>query len=345
MSDRLIITNGDDAVARMREAGIRGEILPWRDILHEGPVPPSLSLEELSTVRAQFLAQRGWLPEEELHGAFRSRDAMIRRHGEFETVVLWFEHDLYDQLQLIQLLDFFAAERREGVYLIQAGKYLGREKPRALKTHFHLMEPVREAHLALARLAWSGFRAATPEPWAGLLGLGTHVLPFLRLATLRLLDELPHPASGLSRTDWMILSLVAQGVKKPLELYEAFTESEEVFFMGDLSFYHALDRLGAGGAPLDRGLQGDDFFSFDAGRGAGCVPRSRVVVHASRHHGPVGEIGCLAAAAFGSTDRWLPYDFTRAMALGPENSGTHPAAAGLMGSLPRRCLGCPADPS
>ena len=42
MKERLIITNGDDAVARMREAGIRGEILPWRDILHEGPVPPSL---------------------------------------------------------------------------------------------------------------------------------------------------------------------------------------------------------------------------------------------------------------------------------------------------------------
>jgi len=259
MKDRLIITNGDDAVARMREAGIRGEILPWRDILHEGPVPPSLSLEELSSVRAQFLAQRGWLPEEELHAAFCSRDAMIRRHGEFENVVLWFEHDLYDQLQLIQLLDFFAAERRGGVYLIQAGKYLGREKPRALKTHLHLMEPVTEAHLALARLAWGDFRAPTPVPWAELLRFGTHVLPFLRLAMLRLLAELPHPASGLSRTDWTILSLVAQGVKKPLDLYEAFTESEEVFFMGDLSFYHALDGLGAGGAPLVAGFKGVTF--------------------------------------------------------------------------------------
>ena len=121
----LIITNGDDAVARMREAGVRGEILPWRDILHEGPVPPSLLLEDLSAVRADFLAQRGWLAKEELNAAFRSRDAMIRRHNEFESVVLWFEHDLYDQLQLIQLLDFFATERREGLYLIQAGRYLG----------------------------------------------------------------------------------------------------------------------------------------------------------------------------------------------------------------------------
>ena len=115
MKDLLIITNGDDAVARMREAGIGSEILPWRDILHEGPVPPSLSLEELSAVRAQFLAQRGWLPEEELHAAFRSRDAMIRRHGEFESVVLWFEHDLYDQLQKDELPETAATVTASGL--------------------------------------------------------------------------------------------------------------------------------------------------------------------------------------------------------------------------------------
>jgi hypothetical protein len=255
----LIITNGDDAVARMREAGIRGEILPWRDILHEGPVPPSLPLEDLSAVRADFLAQRGWLPKEELHAAFRSRDAMIRRHREFESVVLWFEHDLYDQLQLIQLLDFFATERREGLYLIQAGKYLGLEKAKALKAHFHLMEPVTEAQLALARLAWNGFRDPTPELWAGLLRGSTRILPFLRLAMLRLLEELPHPASGLSRTEATILSLVSGSVKTPPGLYEAFTHSEEAFFMGDLSFYHALDGLGEGGAPLIAGFKGLTF--------------------------------------------------------------------------------------
>jgi hypothetical protein len=198
---RLIITNGDEAMARMREAKIAGEILPWRDILHEGPVPATLPLEELSTARAQFLAERGWLPAEELRSAFRGRDAMLRRHRDFKTVVLWFEHDLYDQLQLIQLLDFFAGEgRRDGLFLIQAGKYLSLETPRSLKGHFQIMEPVSDAHLALGRFVWNGFRAPTPEPWAAILRLSTHLLPFLRLAILRLLEELPNQHSGLSRT-------------------------------------------------------------------------------------------------------------------------------------------------
>ncbi|MFZ1109766.1 MAG: hypothetical protein WAN43_15645 [Rhodomicrobium sp.] len=260
MRDRLIITNGDDAVARMREARIGGEILPWRDILHEGPVPASLSLEELSAVRASFLARRGWMSEEELRAAFGARDAIIRRHGEFKTVVLWFEHDLYDQLQLLQILDFLAGEKRtEGVFVIQAGKYLALEKPRALKTHFHLMEPAGPAHFALARLAWTSFRARSPEPWVGLLRLSTHVLPFLRLALLRLLDELPHPRSGLSRTERTILSLIGLGVKRPTALYTAFTASEEAFNLGDLSFYHTIEELGAGGAPLIAGFKGLSF--------------------------------------------------------------------------------------
>lgn len=261
MRDRLIITNGDEVVARMREARIGGEILPWRDILHEGPVPASLSLEELSAVRAQFLARRGWMPEEELRAAFSARDAVLRRHADFKTVVLWFEHDLYDQLQLLQVLDFLAGEKRaEGVYLIQAGKYLARETPRALKSHFCLQEPAEAAHFALARLAWNSFRAPSPEPWAALLRLSTHILPFLRLAMLRLLDELPDPRSGLSRTEWTILNLIGQGVKRPLELYAAYSETEEAVFMGDLSFFHTLDELSDGAAPLIAGFKGLRFF-------------------------------------------------------------------------------------
>jgi hypothetical protein len=256
MAARLIVTNGDGAADRMREARIAGEILPWRDILHEGPVPASLSLEELSAVRARFLAGRGWLGEDKLRSSFQARDELIRRHAAFDEVLLWFEHDLCDQLQLLQVLDFLAAEkRRTGLHLIQAGKYLGQATPRALAAHLHLMEPISDVHLALARLAWTAFRSPTPEPWASLLDLSTGILPFLRLAVLRLLDELPD-RSGLSRSEWTILSLVKRGAGRPDDLYRAFTATEEAFFMGDLSFFHALDQLGGCGAPLIAGFGG-----------------------------------------------------------------------------------------
>jgi hypothetical protein len=85
------------------------------------------------------------------------------------------------------------------------------------------------------------------------------VLPFVRLAMLRLLDELPRPGSGLSRTEGTILKLIGEGIRQPRELYQAFIESEEVSFMGDWSFFYNLDQLGAGGAPLIAGFRGLNF--------------------------------------------------------------------------------------
>src|SRR5688572_5309452 len=100
----LHITNGDHAAAVLRAAGMEGEILPWRDVLHEGPVRAALSLEDLSAERAAFIAEAGWAPFTEVKEQFAARDAQFRRAGEHDEVVLWFEHDLYDQLQLIQVL-------------------------------------------------------------------------------------------------------------------------------------------------------------------------------------------------------------------------------------------------
>jgi hypothetical protein len=56
----LHITNGDSAAEVIRRAGVQGDVLPWRDVLHEGPVPQGLSLEELLGVRARFIAAAGW---------------------------------------------------------------------------------------------------------------------------------------------------------------------------------------------------------------------------------------------------------------------------------------------
>src|ERR1051326_8074651 len=104
----LHITNGDSAAAGIRETGVPGEVLSWMDVLHEGPVPADLALEELRSVRAQFIASCGWTSFEEAVGLFSRRDQMLADSLGQEEVVLWFEHDLYDQLQLIQILDWFA---------------------------------------------------------------------------------------------------------------------------------------------------------------------------------------------------------------------------------------------
>src|SRR5690606_18340230 len=108
----LIITNGDVAGELLRKSIAKTEVLPWRDVLHDGPVPVTEDHEELSELRADYLADRGWGDHDTLRDNFRARDRGLANNEIFENVSLWFEHDLYDQLQLIQILDWFRENPR-----------------------------------------------------------------------------------------------------------------------------------------------------------------------------------------------------------------------------------------
>ena len=56
MRAALHVTNGDSAAGTLRETTLVERVLPWRDALHEGPVP-ALPDNELRRVRAAFLAE------------------------------------------------------------------------------------------------------------------------------------------------------------------------------------------------------------------------------------------------------------------------------------------------
>src|SRR5262249_61227362 len=102
----LHLTNGDSAAQILREGGITDVVLPWRDVLHAGPVP-AVPAARLRRGRAKYLASTAdmastaGMDESRILAFLTERDRVLRRHpGGF---VLWFEADLYDQLQLIQI--------------------------------------------------------------------------------------------------------------------------------------------------------------------------------------------------------------------------------------------------
>ena len=100
----LHVTNGESAGNTLRQTALGGAVLPWQDVLHEGPVP-ALPRQELLRTRARFLADCGWGRQQALLSSLERRDRQLLdalRDG--LQVVLWFEHDLYDQLQLLDVL-------------------------------------------------------------------------------------------------------------------------------------------------------------------------------------------------------------------------------------------------
>jgi hypothetical protein len=222
----LHVTNGDAAVPLLRAAGVEGPILPWRDVLHDGPVP-ALDAAQLREVRARFLRSQGRAGDD---GSFAGRDHLLEAADE---LVLWFEHDLYDQLQVAQVLASSEAPAR----LVQTDDHLPEVDLAALEP-----VPVDDAERRLARRVWDAFRAADPTGLEA-LALDGDELPHLRTAVARLLEEYPSVANGLARSEQQALEAVAVGAAARLDAFEAAQAREEARFMGDTSFFALLERL------------------------------------------------------------------------------------------------------
>jgi hypothetical protein len=248
----LHITNGDLAAAVFKKAALPGQFLPWRDVLHEGPVPAGLSLEELSQVRARFIAGQGWGDAQEVEAEFSARDRALLGHADHDEVVLWFEHDLFDQLQLLQLLDWFSSRdlQKTQLSLVCGREYLGTISPERATELFCLRKAVSPAQLDLGRDSWEAFTGPDPRRLMGVIQGDTSPLPFLKSALQRHLQEFPSVRNGLSRSEAQALQAFSAGAEKPRQAFLEVSEKEAARFLGDIVFASYLERLSQGPHPL-----------------------------------------------------------------------------------------------
>lgn len=252
------LTNGDAVIYLFRKAGIVGTHVAWRDTLHEGPVPPLSSLEALSALRGAYLAERGYAkPIKVLHD-FQTRDSAIARAAEFEEVTLWFEHDLYDQLQIAQILVTLDALRLEPgvVSMIASDVYLGTMTADELAALHPKRRTVTRATFEAAGEVWRAFTAEEPQRLVDLAQRDLPGLPFMRAGLMRLAQEFPWRSDGLSRSQRHALEAVAQGPARDEELFKRAQAREEAAFLGDTTFYAILRDLRSGGRPLIEGASG-----------------------------------------------------------------------------------------
>ena len=166
----LHVTNGESAGNTLRQTALGGAVLPWQDALHEGPVP-ALPRQELLRARAGFLADCGWGGRPALLSSLERRDRqLLEALRDDLRVVLWFEHDLYDQLQLLDVLAL-AHTVEAAPELIVIGSFPGRPSFAGLgeltASELETLWPSRDRATAAV------LEAAT-NAWAALQRAGAH---------------------------------------------------------------------------------------------------------------------------------------------------------------------------
>ena len=254
----LHVSNGDST--DIPGTGLASRVLYWRDSLHEGPVP-AVGPEELREIRAAFLV--GAQVDDRAEGpdmfAERDRTLAANRDGEY---VLWFEADLYDQLQIIQILARLAdlGVPAQRITLICIGEHPGiarfgglgeltAEQLRELPAT-NACARLTPAALQLATDAWAAFRAPTPDGLPAIAGSRSSELRFLGEAFDRLSREYPSTRDGLSLTERRILAAVADGAVAAGTAFVRAAARETRPYLGDTWSFAMMDRMAHAPVPL-----------------------------------------------------------------------------------------------
>jgi hypothetical protein len=231
--------------------GLAERVMPWRDALHEGPVP-DVPDAELRRIRAEFLGAPA--------DVFAERDRTLEEHRHAEYV-LWFEADLYDQLQIVQVLARLHALQvpPNKVTLICIGEHLGIARFGGLgELTSEQLAPLPDtaairltaASLEYATRAWAALRAPDPAGLDEIAGTASNELRFVAEAYDRLSREYPSTRDGLSLTERRLLAAVAGGARTKGEAFVRAAAREMRPFLGDTFAFDRLDRMATGPIPL-----------------------------------------------------------------------------------------------
>lgn len=249
----LHVTNGDSAAHSLRHSGLDGVVMPWRDVLPEGPLA-AVPAPELRRLRAGFLSRCGWGEADAIASELEERDrALVEALAGGDRIVLWLEQDILDQLQLLQVLARIGgtAQRVELIVVDEVEGHpdfrgLGELEPAELAALWPRRVPLTSDAQELAARAWEAVCAPQPTAMADLIAGDTSALPLLAPALRRWLDELPDLHAGLALSERRILTLLASGPKTAPELFVGSLEGERHLLNGDTWFWRQLAELGTG---------------------------------------------------------------------------------------------------
>src|SRR3954452_24712472 len=119
------IVNGDALANKMKN--FNGEVMAWREMYDFGPFMRDGSQEKLLKQRAIFFEERVGIPASLFLENARKQNEWLQDLPRDSEIILWFEHDRYDQTMLMYLLHELSTKGFENLSMVTINQYPGIE--------------------------------------------------------------------------------------------------------------------------------------------------------------------------------------------------------------------------
>lgn len=253
MAQQLHITNGDGFLKSIRELGLPGEIIVWREMLCEGPTLTTLDTEEFFNLRRNFLSKTYNIPSEDYDSQFIEELNKLTMANAYEEVVLWFEFDLFSHINMLAVINHLLENKKHFPVFLVCSKRLENEKEftplsqlplKHLKNHYEARIPLDRDDLETAALLWQLYNGNNPQKLIALIKKKTN-FEYLSSCIRAHIERFPNAVTGLNSLERNVLKLIeTNNITSRNHLIGYILEYQGYFGFGDQQVKRMIDRLG-----------------------------------------------------------------------------------------------------
>ena len=111
ISKQLHITNGDNTTQVLNKLKIEGTIITWREMLCEGKTTSDVGSESFWKFRFEFFKQNYSITKKHFIDYTLKEFRSLCQHKSEQEIILWFEHDLFCQINMIAVISWLKKHR------------------------------------------------------------------------------------------------------------------------------------------------------------------------------------------------------------------------------------------
>ncbi|MDT0677377.1 DUF1835 domain-containing protein [Autumnicola musiva] len=221
MSSKTIhIVNGDGLAEKMQELKLSGEVVIWRELLCEGPAVQDVGSGSFVKLRKNFLYSYYQISNEDYEEKFMSQLRRLKEIEEYDTVVLWFEFDLFCHINMIAVISFFLMNKKEVPMSFICSKQLkGDNGQRGLSnlsgkqllTHYKNRIDLTSDDLEIAKYIWELYCSNNPMQLKSQIKR-TSNFEYLSSCIRAHIERFPNSKSGINSLERNVLKIIQRNM-------------------------------------------------------------------------------------------------------------------------------------
>jgi len=250
----LHITNGDSTTNYLKKLNFQGDFITWREMLCEGKTSTDVGSEHFWKSRFDFLKQSYKVTKKQFIDLTLKEYRNLCNHKSQEEIVLWFEYDLFCQINMIAVISWLKRYRKgRKISLVCSGEVKGSNKllglaeltEKQLKTQYQNKTELTIDDIEYADYVWQLYCSDNPIKLQNVYQYQQNTtFKYLIDSLLVHLQRFPSIGNGLNNVENSILDItVNSALNSQDELIRKLLQQENQYGFGDLQYKKQVNDL------------------------------------------------------------------------------------------------------